>query len=619
VIVAGAAALWLGHREVGRDVDLALAAAARETDGLPVVEIPPPEPVAGRGGRTRLWADTTSATDGGGLGGVMLVATAGGLIEVGAGSARTIGDVLSGLPDHDLTALAARGRQVAVGARSGAVSTLAGDRFRTLRIDGGRHGAILDLAWWGPALYIATASGSVIRLQGDHADLLPPRIQGGVTALVDSSGGLIATGGDGVVYRVAGDALEVLARTDGGPVRLTGAAWVGETLVVGTATGLLRANGHGRLETLRDGLIVTCLLAHRDRLLVGTIDSGVAVLDGASPGDQPLERLLPGRRVDRLRTIDGRPVAFGPDLVAVLGTGGEPRLVELPRGLSSGHVSALAFDDQHRLWVGHFNHGVDVLDDRGSVVRHLPPPELESMSSVNALAFDPRTRTMLVATSHGVLEAGDAEVVTISRDDGLIGDAVTAVLVNDAARIYATSQGITVAPSGADEPRSIYAFHGLPSNRVYALSGSPDRMMVGTLGGLAEVDGTRVGAVRRAGPRGLQANWCSALAQGAEGVYVGTTGGGVDLVTSRSVTRLEAPDGGRFSVSPGGLLLLDDVLLVATLERGLLAYDRREREWLSLPQPMPGAAVTALVADSESLYVGTDRGLMRIDLPALPE
>jgi ligand-binding sensor domain-containing protein len=100
-------------------------------------------------------------------------------------------------------------------------------------------------------------------------------------------------------------------------------------------------------------------------------------------------------------------------------------------------------------------------------------------------------------------------------------------------------------------------------------------------------------------------------------VYVGTTGGGVDLVTSRSVTRLRAPDGGRFSVSPGGLLLLDDVLFVATLERGLLAYDRREREWLSLPQPMPGAAVTALVADSESLYVGTDRGLMRIDLEAL--
>lgn len=610
----GAGLIWLAHLSVSREVDLALAQASQPADALSVVEIPSHRcPFQG----TALWAETTRAADGASLGGRVLIATAGGLLGAGGGGARTLLDGLDGPIDHDLTAVAADGTVAALGTRSGAVSLLEGDQIRSLSIEEGRFGAVNDLRWHRSALYVATASGTLVRVRGEQATALSPQVEGGLTALAqDPEGSLAAAGGDGVAYRVAGDRLEAIARVEP-PQRLTALAWHRGELIAGTSTGLLRHDGQGALAPVRDDLFVTSLLSHDDQLLVATFDNGLAAFEGSRLAGTPRRRVLADRRVDRLRLIDGRPVAFGPGLAAVLELGGEARRIELPRGLSGNHITALALDEARRLWVGHFDQGVDVLDRRGEVVRHLPGPELDQMSSVNALRYDPEARAMLVATSHGVLVAGESGLRTLTRDDGLIGEAVTDILLTRAGRVFATSQGVTLAPAGGGALRSIYAFHGLPSNRVYALAGGPERLLAGTLGGLAELEGLEVRGVRRAGPSGLAANWCVALAAGREGVYVGTIGGGVDLVEPDRVTRLTTGDNEPFSVNPGALLLLDEALLVGTLERGLLIWDRRERTWRESEQPLPGASVTALLADDEHLYVGTDRGLLRLEREAI--
>jgi hypothetical protein len=611
----GLAALvvFLVHQSISREVDLALAEAARPPEGLAVEEIPSHRLEQGR---ARLWSETSRATDGGSLGGGLLIATAGGLVEAGGGAARSSMDSLNGLLDHDLTALAVEGQVAALGTRSGVVSLLEGGQARSLRIDGSRHGAVLDLRWYRSVLYIATADGTLIELRGQRATAILPRVEGGITALAESPEGLLAAGGDGAIYRVAGDRLEVVARVSEGTQRLTALAWHGEDLIAGSATGLLRHDRAGNLEPIRQDLFVTSLLSEAGQLLVGTFDGGVVVFEGSRLAESPRRRLLSGRRVDRLRRVDGQTMAFGPGLAAVLEPGGEPRLIELPRGVASGHLTALAFDGQRRLWVGYFDDGVDVLDASGEVVRHLPEPELARMSSVNALLFDAEARTMLVATSHGLLEVGEAEVRTVTSDDGLIGDSVTAIGLTPEGRVYATSQGVTLAPREGGAMRSVYAFHGLPSNRIYAVAGRAGRLLVGTLGGLAELEGLRVAQIWRAGPGGVAANWCVALAPSAEGVYVGSIGGGVDLLEGERVTPL-GPRGERFSVNSGAMLLLDEVLLVGSLERGLLVWDRRERVWRELEQPLPGASVTALTADDEHLYVGTDRGLLRLELEAI--
>jgi ligand-binding sensor domain-containing protein len=193
-------------------------------------------------------------------------------------------------------------------------------------------------------------------------------------------------------------------------------------------------------------------------------------------------------------------------------------------------------------------------------------------------------------------------------------------LLREEDRIFATSEGLSVASKAGGEVRSIYAFHGLPSNRLYSLADQDGHLFVGTLGGVALVDGLRVRQRLRAAPGGLQANWCSAMAAAAEGIYMGTTGGGVDLRRpDGSVDRLPMARPGRFTVNPGAMLVAGQRLLVGTLEHGLLVLDRARQEWLDIEQPLPGAAVTALAVDDDFLYVGTNRGLLRLGRDVIGE
>jgi len=572
----------------------------------------------------RLWTATSGAADGGSIDGGLVVATGGGLVELGpsAGSPR-VWTALSteGISDHDLTAVARMEgpEALALGTRSGEVVIVERGLARSVRIDDNSRGAVTDLAWSDGDLHVATASGALIRLPRDlgHASLIGPVVEGGLAALAAGPRGLIAAGGDGAVYRVEGRALVRVAEPPPGQaVPLTALAWRGDRILAGSPLALLSAREGGRLEPVRPDLFVTALLVHEDRLYVGTPGQGVLVLDGARPDSDPQRHLLDGRWISRLREVEGRPVAFGPDVVARLDPAAGLEGVQdlsLPRGISSNHVTALAFDDQRRLWVGHFDDGVDVLSAGGEVVRHVPGEDLARLSSVNALAYDPDDRVMLVGTSHGVLEVGDATVIAIDSADGLIGDGVNAILVTGAERVFATGQGLTVDPR-AGEMRSIYAFHGLPSNRLSALASEGAALVVGSLGGVARVDGLEVRRRVDASPEGLKASWCSALASTPEGTYVGTVGGGIDLWRrDGTVDRIELPGGSRTTVSPGAMLVVGDHLLVGTVERGLLAFDRSLGEWVEVEQPLAGASVTALAADGESLFVGTDRGLLRLD------
>lgn len=625
-ICLGAASLW--HRSVARRVDEAIAVAAADP-GPGALRVEPVEPRVPPAG-ARLWTDPSGAADGAALEGRLVVATHGGLVELepGGGGRPRVVTALSagGISDHDLTAAAALDgpAALALGSRSGEVAVVEPGEARSVRIDGGARGAVTDLAWFEASLYVATASGALIRLSRDlgRAALVGPVVEGGLPALAVGPRGLIAAGGDGAVYRVDGDALTRIAEPAAGEVsRLTAVAWLGDRVVAGSPLSLLAAREGGRLEPVRPDLFVTALLAQEDRLYVGTTDRGVVVLDAGHLAAEPIRQLLAGRWISRLRAVDGRPVAFGPDLVARLDPSVSPEAaqapdLQLPEGLASNHVTALALDDQRRLWVGHFEDGVDVMSEAGEVVRHVPAPELAALSSVNALAFDPWAGAMLVGTSHGVIEVDDAAVTVLDERDGLIGDSVMAIFVTAGERVFATGQGLTVAPR-LGELRSIYAFHGLPSNRLSALAGDDGGpIVVGSLGGVALVAASTLEVGRRleASPAGLRASWCAALAVAPEGTYVGTVGGGVDLwLRGGEVERIDLPGAARVTVNPGAMLVVGDRLLVGTVERGLLVLDRERRAWVEIRQPLPGASVTALVADGEALYLGTDRGLLRLE------
>lgn len=621
----GALALVFAHLSVSRRIDEAIAEAASPRGEMRVELL-----TAHRfphDAQERLWTNTQSTTDGCMLGDHLHIATSGGLVEI-AGASTNVRTSMSdaGLADHDLTAVVSRagGGASALGTRSGVVAVIESSSVRSVRIDDGRRGGVVDLVWADSGIIVATTSGALIRLDADlgSASLIEPVVEGGLAALAQSSDGLLVAGGDSAVYRVEGDRMvPIMVPTEGRQIRLTALAYRDHRLLLGSPTGLLTSPVEGRLEPLREGIFVTSILTQGELVYVGTFDQGVLVLDAARLSGTPVRRLLPGRRIHRLRLVDGQPMAFGTGFAARLdATLGVVQELELPRGIASNHVSSLALDDRHRLWVGHFSDGIDVLDG-DELLRRLPGRELAHLSNVNAMAFDGVTHSMLVATSRGVLEVSESETDVLDSDDGLIGHNVTALLVGDDERVFATNRGLTVATRSGGEVRSLYAFHGLPSNRLYALARAVDgvvgdgeaALVVGTLGGVALLDGLRVTKTIRAMAGGLRANWCSALAATAEGIYVGTTGGGVDLWRSDGrVEGIALPGGGQATVNPGAMLVVGDSLLVGTAERGILVYDRRRREWVELERSMLDVSVTAFALDDRSLYVGTDRGLLRL-------
>jgi hypothetical protein len=168
-------------------------------------------------------------------------------------------------------------------------------------------------------------------------------------------------------------------------------------------------------------------------------------------------------------------------------------------------------------------------------------------------------------------------------------------------------------------PRLLSAFHGLPGNQALALVRGPE-LYVGTPSGLGAIDGRRVRWRVGAGEGKLPHPWVTALALSGDALYVGTYGGGV-------VRRTATPSGGagRFEpfVETEGLKVNAGALIVteadgrvwigtdgAGLYRSTADGRRFERVKLALPSPR----VTALAADANALYIGTDEGLARLPL-----
>jgi ligand-binding sensor domain-containing protein len=193
-----------------------------------------------------------------------------------------------------------------------------------------------------------------------------------------------------------------------------------------------------------------------------------------------------------------------------------------------------------------------------------------------------------------------------------------AALAGDLA--LATNAGVTVF--GADGvARSLYALQGLPNNHCFAVAyGEGGRLFVGTLGGLSILS-PELSVERNvlAAPDGLGAAWVTALAGTPEGMYAGTYGGGVTLVSASGAATALGPNlrGRLVRVNPGAMALAGDRLYVGTLEDGLWVFERGGKRWRRLDAPLGSMNVTAIAVDATSVWIGTDRGAVRVEKDVL--
>ena len=464
-------------------------------------------------------------------------------------------------------------------------------------------------------LLFGTKKRGVLVYDGKQITVLHPTLDAlYVTCLAGSESDLwVGTLNRGVLHFHAG-ATDSFAEEQGLPdPQVQSLAISGETTYVGTATGVAVFSGGRFSRVLASGVLATALLATPTQLYVGSEDQGVLVIP--LEGRHPNPNLGPGSELTEVRQL----FTSGDAVFAVARNGlyrmnphafGWQRVLEAGTAvLSDRNISALAADASGRLWIGYFDRGLDLLASDNARAGHV---EDEHVFCVNRIFPDAKTGVIDVATANGLVRFDDSgsEQQVLTRADGLIADHVTDVVAYRDGLALATPAGLTfLDASGA---RSMYAFHGLVNNHVYALGVSGDELMAGTLGGLSLLNKGDVAANYTTTTSNLKHNWITAVVPVGSEWMVGTYGAGVLGLDRSGRSRSFEIGSGPFEVNPNAMLVTASYVLAGTLGEGLYLYDRQSERWSAIHDGLPSANVTALAAANGFIYVGTDNGLVRI-------
>jgi ligand-binding sensor domain-containing protein len=463
-------------------------------------------------------------------------------------------------------------------------------------------------------LLFGTKKRGVLVYDGKKIAVLHPTLDAVyVTSLAGNESDLwVGTLSSGVLHFHAG-ATESFSETQRLPdPQVQSLAISGDTTYVGTAAGVAVFNNGRFSRVLAPGVMATALLVTPAQLYVGSEDQGVIPIP--LEGRRPNPNQGPGAELPEIHQL----FASGDGVFAVARSGlyrMNPRAFGWQSVLETGstvltdrNISALAADSTGRLWVGYFDRGLDLLPS-DSRVTHI---EDEHVFCVNRILLEAKTGTIDVATANGLVrfDNSGSEQQVLTRADGLIADHVTDVAAYRDGLALATPAGLTfLDASGA---RSMYTFHGLVNNHVYALGVSGDELMAGTLGGLSVLNQGDITANYTTTSSNLKHNWISAVVSVGSEWMVGTYGAGILGLDRSGHFRSFEVGSGQFVVNPNAMLVTPSYVLAGTLGQGLYRYDRQSARWSAIRDGLPSLNVTALAAASGYIYVGTDNGLVRI-------
>ena len=394
----------------------------------------------------------------------------------------------------------------------------------------------------------------------------------------------------------------------------------GEKAYVGTPVGVAEFDSGRLSRVLNKGTLVTSLRVQGDELWVGTEDQGILRLPLAAGHRLPASRNLLPAQSDEVRQIEATDEGVlvltrnGIFAESANGLGWRQVLKSRDAVLSDRNISALAMQQDGRLWVGYFDRGLDIVP---AGPRHAVHVENDHVFCVNRILPEPKGNSVEVATANGLVRFGLSEKPEqiLRRADGLIADHVTDIAPYRDGLAVATPAGITFLDS--EGARSIYSFHGLVNNHVYALGVSDDQLLAGTLGGLSELQRGFVKTNFTVGNSGLKQNWITAIARVGDEWMIGTYGSGVMGLDSggriHPFEKATAP----VEVNPNAMLVTKEHVFAGTLGHGIYVYDRARQHWGILKEGLPSQNVTAFATGDGYIYVGTDNGLVRIQENAI--
>ena len=467
----------------------------------------------------------------------------------------------------------------------------------------------------GGHLLIGTKKRGVLLYDGKQIRELHPTLSNlYVQALAGNEVDLwVGTLSQGVLHWHGGTS-ESFGEEQGLPDRQVQAiTMAGDKTYVGTPLGVAEFDGGRFSRGLGSGLLVTSLFVSGEDLLVGTEDQGVVRIPlTARRTGLNLQASTQLAEVQQfLGTEGGVYVLTRSGMFDLPAHGFVSKAVLKPHAavLTDRDISALAEDKNGQLWVGYFDRGLDVLPGESRPAIHV---EDEHVFCVNRIWPDEKSGTVTVATANGLVRMGTAgnEQQVLTRADGLIADDVTDVVPYQEGLAIATPAGLTFLD--ANGARSMYAFHGLVNNHVYALGISGDDLMVGTLGGLSVIGKEEVRVNYTAGASGLKQNWITAVVPVGDEWMVGTYGSGVIGLDRAGRFRAFETATAEMEINFNAMLVTPEYVLAGTLGNGLYVYDRGESRWTAIHEGLPSQNVTALAEGRGYFYVGTDNGLVRI-------
>lgn len=520
------------------------------------------------------------------------------------------------LPPAPLMRMAA-GPQLWIATQGEGLLMFDGQSFQQIRADLPAARAltsVLPLA--SGRILLGTEKSGVLVWDGKSLTGLHPSLNSlHITALAGNDADLwIGTADSGVVRWHAGQSERFTEGETLPDNRVLSIAVAGDNSYIGTALGVAEFQGGQFTRTLAARTFAKSLLVHGGTLAIGTLEQGVIEIPLAPQPQRLRTSELAGdmAAIERVLDLDGRTVALAEDGLYENGR----RVFEVPSArLTDRNVSALALDSAGRLWVGYFDRGLDILEPNGGKRTHV---EDEHVFCVNRIVHASDGSLTAVGTANGLVLLDGAGKIrqVMTKSGGLISSNVTDILLRPNGLTVGTPAGLTMIDPGGLS--SLYAFHGLVNNHVYALAANGPRLLVGTLGGLSMLDAGVIRANYTTANSGLKQNWITAIQPVDDDWFIGTYGSGVGKLDSSGRWSAFPDLKGRTQINPNAMAITRGAVYAGTLGEGLAVYNRGSTRWSFVTNGLPSANVTAVAAYGGDIYVGTDNGLVRIAESRVP-
>ncbi|MBU1261399.1 hypothetical protein KKG61_02055 [bacterium] len=513
---------------------------------------------------------------------------------------------LDGLAENEITSLAIFDSKLYIGLKSKGLMVFYKDTLTHYLFEDPNACKITAIFPTKNYLYIGTFGAGLIRFDGKNFSFCLNFLKGAkfkdITSLGLLNGSLVIGTQKNGLYLGKRDGFINLTKVNGLlSDRINSLNCFDNRLFVGTPRGLNEVNERLQVVSKREKQFVTGFALFNNKAYLGTFNHGIFV-SGKSIG---------GRcKINSLKVINNSLFALTAEGIIALKEDKWEDVDSLrDMELSDNHITAFAFDLNRNLVVGSFERGLFILTSNGKVIQRIKSDRLQE---INHLDFDSRYGILRVATSFGVAVFDDRLklIQFIKEETGLIGENCAHIRHLKEKTIFSTNKGITIEEKGF--LKSLYTLHGLINNHVYCSEAIDDLIYLGTLGGITLIKDNAVLKSYTTSNCHLSANWITAMVNVNKDLYVGTYGGGVDRLSKDGKWINFYPSIGKFEVNFNGFYYDKPLLFVGTLDKGVFIYNIEKDRWFNLKRGLSSLNVTAITADGEYIYFGTDCGITKM-------